>query len=162
MINAHRSKVILGIDPGLRKTGWGIIESVNNNLKFVACGTIKTSDKKSLCERLGELSQGLQAVIKEYDPDIAAIEETFVNMNGQSTLKLGQARGALIVTMVNVGLEVFEYSARLVKKSVVGSGRAEKHQIEMMVKTLLPKANPDSEDAADALAVAITHSNHSN
>lgn len=152
--------IILGIDPGLRKTGWGVIQSQNNNLKFIACGTIKTTDKKSLCQRLGELSKGLQKVIKEYDPDISAIEETFVNQNGQSTLKLGQARGALIVTLANADLEAHEYAPNLIKKSVVGAGRADKNQIAMMVKTLLPGANPDSEDAADALAIAICHSSH--
>lgn len=154
-------KTILGIDPGLRNTGWGVVEISGNSLKYIASGTIKSSDKESLCKRLAELSKGLQTVIKEHDPDEAAIEETFVNKNGQSTLKLGQARGALIVTAANLNLDVAEYSPNLVKKSIVGAGRAEKEQVQMMIKVLLPSSNCKTADEADALAVAICHANHS-
>ena len=152
---------ILGIDPALTKTGWGIIFHDKGVLKFVASGTIKTSDKDNLCTRLGVLSEGLMKVIKEYDPDEAAIEETFVNKSGQATLKLGQARGALILTTAQAKIPLGEYAANLVKKTVTGTGHAEKEQIQMMVKMLMPTAKFDSADAADALAVAITHAIHS-
>jgi len=153
--------IILGIDPALTKTGWGIISHERGTLKFIACGHIKTSEKMSLCERLGILSEGLAKVIKEHDPDEAAIEETFVSKGAQSALKLGQARGALILTVSQAKLPLAEYAANLVKKTVTGSGHAEKAQIGAMVKMLLPKASPQTEDEADALAIAITHSMHS-
>lgn len=153
-------RVILGIDPGLRNTGWGVIQSKGNELKYIASGTIKTDAKESICKRLANLSKDLQQVITEFDPDESAIEETFVNKNGQSTLKLAQARGALIVTLANADLDVAEYAPTLVKKSIVGAGRAEKSQIQMMVKTLLPKSACKTDDEADALAIAICHANH--
>lgn len=153
-------RTILGIDPGLRKTGWGVISQNGSEIKYIACGTIKSNDKDSLCERLKQLSEGLQKVIHEFDPDEAALEETFVNKSGQSTLKLGQARGALLVTAANTGLNMAEYAPNLVKKSLTGAGRADKNQIGAMIRILLPKAEPDSEDAADALAVAICHAHH--
>jgi crossover junction endodeoxyribonuclease RuvC len=152
--------IILGIDPALTRTGWGVVSHEKGVLKFIACGQIKTNDKMSLCERLGVLSAELKKVITEYDPDEAAIEETFVNKSGQSTLKLGQARGALILTVSQTGLPLFEYAANLVKKTVTGNGHAEKEQVQAMVKMLLPHAKFDNADAADALAIAITHSMH--
>jgi crossover junction endodeoxyribonuclease RuvC len=152
--------IILGIDPGLVKTGWGVVSYEKSVLKFIACGQIKTSDKMDLCSRLGVLSEGLAKVIRDYDPDEVAIEETFVNKSGQSTLKLGQARGALILTVAQAKIPLEEYAANLVKKTVTGNGHAEKEQVQVMVKMLLPHASFDNADAADALAVAITHSMH--
>ncbi len=153
--------IILGIDPALTKTGWGIISYEKGVLKFIACGHIKTNDKEDLCKRLGVLSEGLTKVIKEYDPDLAAIEETFVSKGAQSALKLGQARGALILTVAQHKIPLAEYAANLVKKTVTGTGHAEKNQIGAMIKYLLPQATPKTEDEADALAVAITHALHS-
>ena len=153
-------KRILGIDPALAQAGWGVIEVSGSALKFIACGEIKTNAKQSMCERLGVLATSIRAIIKEYDPDEVAIEETFVNTNGQSTLKLGQARGALIAGVAGEGVAMAEYAARLVKKAVTGNGAAEKQQIVAMVKMLMPAAIITSEDAADALAVAICHANH--
>lgn len=149
--------VLLGIDPGLQRTGWGVIVSKNNNLSFLGCGMITTDNKQDLATRLKTLHDGLSEVINRYHPAEAAIEETFVSVNGASTLKLGQARGAIILALSLARLPVFEYSATMVKKSVVGSGHADKRQIGMMVKTLLPASHAKSADAADALAVAICH-----
>ncbi len=151
---------ILGIDPGLTKTGVGIIEVKNNTLSFVASETIYSSPSDPLATRLQHFHQELVRIIKTHQPDEAAIEETFVNMNPVSSLKLGQARGALILTLGLCGLKVAEYASTAVKKAVVGVGRAEKNQIQMMVKILLPKADFKTEDEADALAVAICHNNH--
>lgn len=151
---------ILGIDPGLQHTGWGIIESRGNSLSYVACGTISTNPKQAIPQRLLQLKQELTAVMENHKLDQAAIEETFVNKNAMSSLKLGHARGALILTVSLAGLELKEYAATLVKKSVVGVGRAEKDQVLMMVKRILPGAQIKSADAADALAVAICHANH--
>lgn len=149
--------VILGIDPGLQRTGWGIIISKQNQLSFVSCGVIATTTAFSMPERLKQLHDGLEAVIGKYRPAEVGIEETFVSVNGASTLKLGQARGALMLTLSLAQLPVFEYSATSVKKSVVGTGHADKKQVAMMVKTLLPASTARKADAADALAVAITH-----
>lgn len=149
---------ILGIDPGLQKTGWGIIESRGTKLVFVSSGLIKTNPKMPLYARLAALDDGLAKVIAIHTPVSAAIEETFMNNNAASALKLGQARGACIVSMARLGLEVSEYAANLVKKSVVGTGHATKDQMGMMVRTLLPKSGKVSEDEADALGVAICHS----
>lgn len=152
---------ILGIDPGLQKTGWGVIEVHGNALSFVSCGLIKTDAKAMLCERLRTLDDNLTVTIKEHAPDEAAIEETFVNKNPASALKLGQARGVGMVVPARMGLMVAEYSANQVKKSIVGSGHAAKQQMGMMVKTLLPSIPKGiSEDEADALAVAICHAHH--
>lgn len=157
---------ILGIDPGLVSTGWGIIDVKGNQLSFVACGTISPKKDLPMAERLLALHRQLADIITTHKPTQAAIEETFVTENGQSTLKLGQARGALIVTLAAGGLPVAEYAARLVKKSIVGTGRAEKDQIGQMVGVLLPASRAAlatcKHDAADALAVAITHANHVN
>lgn len=151
---------ILGLDPGLVNTGWGLIEHQNNHLKFIASGTIQTSQKQSLSNRLVTLYEALQDMIQSQQPEQAAVEETFVNKNGQTTLKLGQARAiSLLVPALN-GLTVTEYSPNLVKKSVVGTGHADKNQIDSMVKILLSGAQPESEHEADALAVAICHAHH--
>jgi len=149
--------LILGIDPGLQHTGWGIIVSKNNSLSYIDCGTISPSADLRMAERLKCLHDGLTAVIARHRPEEAAVEETFVNVSGSSTLKLGQARGALMLTLSLAGINVSEYSATMVKKSVVGSGHADKKQIAMMVKTLLPASQAKKADAADALAVAICH-----
>ncbi|GGE38938.1 crossover junction endodeoxyribonuclease RuvC [Agaricicola taiwanensis] len=151
---------ILGIDPGLRRTGWGVIDSAGSRLSYVACGVILSNDKLSLAERLSALYDGIASVIVAHRPDEAAVEETFVNTNPASTLKLGQARGIGLLAPARAGLPVGEYAANLVKKSVVGSGHADKGQIQAMIRVLLPAASTTSADAADALAVAITHAHH--
>jgi crossover junction endodeoxyribonuclease RuvC len=151
---------ILGIDPGLNRTGWGIIRAEGSSLSYVDCGVIRPDASGELHERLRQLHDGLAAVVARHLPDEAAIEETFVNVNGAATLKLGQARGALMLSLSLCGLPVSEYAATLVKKTVVGVGRAEKAQIGMMVATLLPGSKAASPDAADALAIAICHANH--
>lgn len=151
---------IIGIDPGLTKTGVGIIDVKNNNLSFVASKTIYTKPSEPFAERLHHFHTCLVEIIKTYNPDNAAIEETFVNMNPASSLKLGHARGALILSMSICGLKVAEYSATAIKKAVVGAGRAEKNQVQAMIKILLPKADFKTEDEADALAVAICHNSN--
>lgn len=151
---------LIGLDPGLRHTGWGIIDSEGNRLIWVADGSVSSDAKLSLAERLRQLHDGLQDVIAEWQPDIAAIEETFVNKNPTSTLKLGQARGvSLLVASLN-DLPVTEYAPNAIKKAVVGTGHAAKPQIHMMVRTLLPTARLSNEHAADALACAICHAHH--
>jgi len=152
--------IILGIDPGLQHTGWGVIQIRSNQLSFIASGAIHSNTKTPMPARLRQLHDGLQSVISLYKPAETALEETFVNKNNASSLKLGQARGAIMLTCSLAGLELSEYSANLVKKSVVGSGHAEKEQVAMMVKMLLPTSDAKSADAADALAVAICHANH--
>src|SRR3954462_732731 len=151
---------ILGVDPGLRRTGWGLLVTEGTKLSYVAAGTVTSSDKLPLAERLRELHDGLSAVIRRLEPDEVAVEETFVNKDAQATLKLGHARGIALLVPALAGLPVAEYAANLVKKTVVGAGHAEKRQIQAMVRILLPKADPGSDDAADALAVAITHAHH--
>jgi len=151
---------ILGIDPGLRHCGWGVIESSGHALRYIASGTINPSPTLPLAERLAILHQQLQQIIALHSPQQVAIEESFVSMNGQSTLKLGQARGAIMLSLGIAGLPVSEYAARLVKKTVTGNGRAEKEQMQAMVKLLLPHSNATSPDAADALAIAICHAHH--
>lgn len=151
---------ILGIDPGLQKCGWGIIQSDGTALRFIACGVIKTNASDDMARRLADLHQGLAEIIKIHNPDSAAIEETFVNKNPASALKLGQARGVLMAVPALQGLAVAEYGANKIKKSIVGSGHAAKAQMGMMVRTLLPACGGPSEDEADALAVAITHAHY--
>jgi crossover junction endodeoxyribonuclease RuvC len=153
---------ILGIDPGLRKCGWGVIETLGTKLSFVACGSVEPSDKLALSERLKLIHEGLADVIRRLEPHEAAIEETFVNKDARATLKLGAARGAAMVPPALAGLSVAEYAPNQVKKTVVGSGHAEKQQIRMMIGVLLPKADPRTEDAADALAIAICHAHSRN
>ena len=151
---------ILGIDPGLRRTGWGLIETDGNRLIHVACGSLETSDRAGLGARLLVIHDGLIAVIERYQPHEAAVETTFVNNNAAATLKLGQARGIAMLVPVKAGLTVAEYAPNVIKKTVVGAGHGEKAQIRMMIGVLLPKADPQSEDAADALAIAICHAHH--
>ena len=151
---------ILGLDPGLGTTGWGLIEADGNRLRHIANGQLKTDPANELPRRLGHLADQLEALLADHRPDGAAVEEVFVNKNPQSTLKLGQARGVVIMTAARAGLDVGEYAARLVKKAVVGNGNAEKVQVHAMVSRLLPGAKIAGPDAADALAVAITHAHH--
>ena len=150
----------MGIDPGLRRCGWGVIETEGNRLRFVAAGVISPAVSGELAERLVALHTGLNAVLARYTPDEAAIEETFVNQGARSALLLGQARGVALMTPALTGLRVTEYAANLVKKTVVGAGHADKNQVQLMVKTLLPQADFKSADAADALAIAICHAHH--
>lgn len=152
---------ILGIDPGLQKTGWAIIEAVDNRLGFITCGLIKTDPDMSMGERLATIDLGMQEVLKIWSPDEAAIEETFVNSNAASALKLQCARGVAMVVPARHGLPVHEYAANLIKKSVVGNGHATKDQVEMMVRTLVPMAGKTlGADEADAIAIAICHAHH--
>ncbi|MCL6684744.1 crossover junction endodeoxyribonuclease RuvC [Sphingomonas alba] len=152
--------LILGLDPGLGTTGWGLIRAEGNRLSHMANGQLKTRTADPLPERLADLARQLEALIDEHQPDAAAVEEVFVNKNPQSTLKLGQARGVVLMTAARAGLQVGEYAARLVKKAVVGTGGAEKPQVHAMIQRLLPGAQIAGPDAADALAVAITHAHH--
>jgi crossover junction endodeoxyribonuclease RuvC len=151
---------ILGIDPGLRRTGWGVIESEGNRLIFVGCGSIEAKETLSLAERLVIIHDGLSKVLNEFSPIEAAVEQTFVNKDGAATLKLGQARGVAMLAPALFGISVAEYAPNQVKKTVVGAGHADKNQIRVMLGILLPKAVPKSADAADALAIAITHAHH--
>lgn len=151
---------ILGLDPGLRRTGWGVIECAGSRLTYIASGAVTSTPSETLAYRLRELFEGISGIIASFQPGEAAVEETFVNENPRSTLKLGQARGMALLAPAMQGIAVAEYTPNLIKKSVVGSGHAEKHQIEAMIGYLLPKAKPDSADAADALAIAICHAHH--
>jgi len=155
---------ILGIDPGLNHTGWGIVTLQGSQLGFVACGVVSVPAKGELSQRILAISTGIAEVIAQYSPTEAAIEETFATPNGASTLKLGQARGALILTLAQANLSVAEYSALHVKKAITGVGRAEKHQLTHMVGILLPASKAEmvgkKADASDALAIAICHANH--
>ena len=156
----NRATRIIGIDPGLRRTGWGILDSVGTRLSFVAAGTVTSDDETSLAERLRQLHDGLTDVLRLHAPDEAAVEATFVNRDATATLKLGQARGIALLVPAQAGLVVAEYAPNEVKKTVVGVGHAAKEQIRMMVGVLLPKARYDSADAADALAIAVCHAHH--
>jgi len=151
---------ILGVDPGLQNTGWGLIEAAGSRLAYLSCGSIRTEARTSLAERLAAIHRALTDLVEAHVPQEAAIEETFVNRDPQSTLKLGQARGAAIAALALKGLPVSEYAANLIKKTVVGVGHAEKRQVATMVRILLPASNAASPDAADALAVAICHAQH--
>jgi crossover junction endodeoxyribonuclease RuvC len=151
---------IIGIDPGLRRTGWGVVDSDGSRLIYVASGLISAPVDAELAYRLRELFEGIASVIASFKPHEAAVEETFVNDNARSTLKLGQARGMALLAPAMGGLTVAEYPPNLIKKSVVGAGHAEKRQIQAMIGFLLPKARFDSADEADALAIAICHANH--
>ena len=156
----ERTIRIIGIDPGLRRTGWGIVETLGNSLRFVASGTVMSDGKMDLASRLRTLYEGLTEVFHAQQPDEAAVEQTFVNKDAVATLKLGQARGIAMVVPSLAGLPVAEYAPNAVKKAVIGVGHGEKKQIHMMVKVLMPKATFDTDDAADALAIAICHSHH--
>ena len=151
---------ILGLDPGLGTTGWGLIHADGNRLSHIANGQLKTDASDSLPKRLSHLASQLEAILADHVPDAAAVEDVFVNKNPHSTLKLGQARGVVLMVAARAGLDVGEYAARLVKKAVVGTGGAEKAQVHAMIQRLLPGASIAGPDAADALAVAITHAHH--
>ena len=152
--------IILGLDPGLGTTGWGLIRAEGNRLSHIANGQIRTDSKTPLPDRLANLADQLETLIAEHRPQAAAVEEIFLNKNPQSTLKLSQARGVALMLAARAGISVGEYAARLVKKAVVGTGGAEKAQIHAMVARLLPGIHIAGPDAADALAVAITHAHH--
>jgi crossover junction endodeoxyribonuclease RuvC len=150
---------LIGLDPGLRNTGWGVIDAEGNRLTHVASGVVHSDEGRPLAERLCQLFDAVAAVIAQWQPREAAVEETFVNKNPISTLKLGQARGAVLMAPAKLGLLVLEYGANHIKKSVVGAGHADKRQVELMVRRLLPGSDATA-DAADALAVAICHAHH--
>jgi crossover junction endodeoxyribonuclease RuvC len=151
---------IIGIDPGLRRTGWGVIECNGPRLSYLACGMVTSDAGLPLPSRLAMLFEGLGDIIARWTPQEAAVEETFVNRDGAATLKLGQARGIALLAPARAGLPVAEYAPNMVKKTVVGTGHAEKLQIRAMIGFLLPRAELTSDDAADALAIAITHAHH--
>jgi crossover junction endodeoxyribonuclease RuvC len=151
---------ILGLDPGLRHTGWGIISVQAYAIRPVACGVISAPADLPLPERLAQIFHALIEVIQEHKPEDAAIEETFANKNAASTLKLGFARGVVMVAPAHMGLKVSEYTANQVKKAVVGQGHADKEQVQAMVKMILPGIDFKKADAADALAIAICHAHH--
>ena len=151
---------IIGLDPGLRHTGWGVIEVAGNRLGHVAHGKVSSDADQPLAWRLRQLYDGLCRIIESYAPEEAAVEETFVNKNPSSTLKLGQARGVVMLAAATSELTIAEYPPNLIKKSIVGTGHAQKRQVAMMVATLLPGAGALGPDAADALATAICHAHH--
>lgn len=151
---------LLGLDPGLQRTGWGLIDADGNRLRFVAAGAVATEVGPSLAERLDALYRGLQRVIAEHRPQAAAVEETVVNRNAASSLKLGHARGVALLAAAHAGLAVSEYASKTVKRAVVGTGGAQKAQVAMMVRVLLPGCGEVTADAADALAVAVCHAHH--
>jgi crossover junction endodeoxyribonuclease RuvC len=152
--------IILGIDPGLGTTGWGLIRREGSRLSHVDNGEITTDAKAPLANRLVQIDRELAQVIAHFRPDLAAVEEVFVNKNPQSTLKLGHARGVILLGIARANVPLTEYAARLVKKSVVGTGKGDKDQIAAMLRVLLPNVKLSGPDAADALAVAITHAHH--
>jgi crossover junction endodeoxyribonuclease RuvC len=151
---------VLGLDPGLRHTGWGVIDVAGNRLVHVADGVIHAAADQPLASRLVSLFRQITAVVERFRPDEAAVEETFVNRNPSSTLRLGVARGVVLLAPAECGLPVAEYSANFIKKAVVGAGHAEKSQVQLMVRRLLPGCVGGQPDAADALAVAICHAHH--
>ncbi len=151
---------IIGIDPGLRNTGWGIIAQEGSKLTYVADGAVHSDAAKPLAERLLQIHMQLMDIIKTHEPDEAAIEETFVNTDARATLKLGQARGVIMLAPASLGIPVSEYAPNTIKKSVVGAGHAEKDQVKHMVRLLLPRAQMNTADSTDALAIAICHAHH--
>ncbi len=151
---------IIGIDPGLRNTGWGVIEAEGTRLSYVADGSVHSDTDAPLASRLLQIHTQLAEILLCYAPDEAAIEETFVNRDARATLKLGQARGAAMLAPALAGISVAEYAPNVVKKSVVGAGHAEKDQVKHMVKVLLPRAELNTADSIDALAIAICHAHH--
>ena len=151
---------VLGLDPGLQRTGWGVLESHGNRLTGLAAGVLTSTASDTLAERLASLFRKLQTVMEEWQPDVAAVEETFVNTNPRSALKLGQARGVVLMAPAYFKVPVFEYAANTIKKSVVGAGHADKVQVQAMLKILLPTLSVSQPDAADALAVAICPAHH--
>jgi crossover junction endodeoxyribonuclease RuvC len=153
---------IIGIDPGLQRTGWGVIDVSGNSLAFVAAGTVRSQANTQLAHRLKQLHEGLSQILAQHLPQEAAVENTFVSGDGAATLKLGQARGVALLAPALLGLEVAEYAPNTVKKTVTGVGHGDKNQIKAMVDMLLLRARYDSADAADALAIAICHAHHRN
>ena len=151
---------LLGLDPGLRRTGWGVVDAHGNHVQFRAAGVVTSDPALSLAERLDMLYRGLEAIVHSHRPDAAAVEETVVNVNGASSLKLGHARGVVLLVAAHAGLDVVEYASKTVKRAVVGTGSADKRQVQMMVETLLPGSGRPVADAADALAVALCHAHH--
>src|ERR1700739_2203328 len=151
---------ILGIDPGLRRTGWGVVDVEGNRLIFVACGSVQTNERMALAARVVAIHEELVRIVGDFRTDEAAVEATFVNKDAAATLKLGQARGIALLVPARAGIAVAEYAPNLVKKTIVGAGHGDKTQVRMMIGVLLPKADPASDDAADALAVAVTHAHH--
>jgi crossover junction endodeoxyribonuclease RuvC len=151
---------IIGLDPGLRNTGWGVIEADGSRLIYVADGAVHSDAEASLAERLLQIHEQIIRVLKEFSPDEAAVEETFVNTDARATLKLGQARGAVMLAPAMCKIPVAEYAPNTVKKSVVGAGHADKTQVKHMVKVLLPRAQMNTADSTDALAIAICHAHH--
>lgn len=151
---------IIGIDPGLRNMGWGVIESDGIRLRYLGSGTIHSTSTDDLAERLLQLYEGLKEALYSFKPDEAAVEQTFVNAGATSTLKLGQARGVAMLTPAMAGLKIAEYAPNQVKKTVTGVGHSDKKQIRAMIGYLLPKARPETDDEADALAIAICHAQH--
>ena len=151
---------IIGIDPGLRNTGWGVIEQEGSRLTYIADGSVHSAADAGLSQRLSQIHTQLMVVLREYAPEEAAIEETFVNKDARATLKLGQARGVVMLAPVKLGIPIAEYAPNVIKKTVVGAGHAEKDQVKRMVKLLLPKALMKSADSIDALAIAICHAHH--
>lgn len=151
---------VLGLDPGLRQTGWGVIDAEGNHLKHVANGIVVSDGKAELCERLLQLHRGIAEVVERHRPEAAAVEETLANKNPSSTLKLGMARGIALLTPALGGISVAQYLPMIVKKAVVGTGHADKDQVAMMVARLLPGCSVAAPDAADALAVAICHAHN--
>jgi crossover junction endodeoxyribonuclease RuvC len=152
--------VLLGLDPGLQRTGWGVIVARDNAVRFVAAGVVSSDPAAPLASRLDALYRGLQDVVQRYRPERAAVEETVINKNAGSSLKLGQARGVVLLAAAHAGLPVTEYASKTVKRTVVGTGGAHKRQVAMMVRTLLPGCAVATGDAADALAVALCHAHH--
>ncbi len=153
---------IIGIDPGSRVTGYGIIDTDRGHLHFIACGVIKTTTTYPFSHRLNEIFEGINEVVQVHGPAVAAVEDVFLATNPRSALKLGHARGAAVVAAMQNGLAVFDYSARAVKQAVAGYGQADKKQVQHMVRVLLSLSGSPSSDAADALAVAICHANQFN
>ncbi len=151
---------ILGVDPGLRRTGWGVVGMRGNALSFLACGTVRAPLDGELATRLAAIYEGLDGVVQAHRPDEAAVEQTFVSRNGAATLKLGQARGIALLVPALAGISVAEYAPNAIKKTIVGAGHADKHQIRAMVRVLLPLAKFDGDDESDALAIAICHAHH--
>jgi crossover junction endodeoxyribonuclease RuvC len=151
---------LLGLDPGLQRTGWGMIAADGNRLRFVAAGVVVTDPADDLASRLDALYRGLKAVVATHAPEVAAVEETVINRNAGSSLQLGQARGVVLLAAAHAGLAVTEYASKTVKRAEVGTGAADKRQVAMMVRVLLPASGPVTGDAADALAVALCHAHH--
>jgi len=151
---------LIGLDPGLRVCGWGVIEATGNSLRHIAHGIVRTDDDAELAERLAQIYRGLNDLMAAHRPDAAAVEETFVNRNPASAIKLGEARGVVMLVPALAGIPVAEYPANVIKKSLVGAGHANKHQVAAMIRVLLPGCGVEAADAADALAVAVCHAHH--